>query len=136
MVVLEKMTTEMKICLQAWEKCQKACTKTMNYCLEKGDRYADMKLVCILRDCAEMCAMCVNLATDGSEFMGRTCQICAEMCERSSAACQAAIDDPQMKACAAACRQCAESSASIGRMATSYYRRENFLTPEALLAHA
>jgi hypothetical protein len=136
MVVLETMTTETKLCLQAWENCQKACTQAMNYCLQQGSKYLDMNLMSVLRDCAEMCTICANLATDGSEFMGRTSQICREMCERCATACETAIDDPQMKACVDACRQCAQWSASMGRMATSYYRRENFLTPEALLVNA
>jgi hypothetical protein len=136
MVAVEKMTTEMKLCLEAWENCQKACTQTLNYCLQRGGSYTDMKLMCLLRDCAEMSVMCVNLATDGSEFMGRTCQLCAEMCQRCAFVCQNIGNDLELKACADVCRQCAELSASIGRMATSYYQRPNFVTQDALLVNA
>jgi hypothetical protein len=127
MITTESMTAEMQTCIEISTDCQKICLETLNY--YKGSKNVDMNLMCMIRDCAEMSTMCINMIVDGSEFMGRTCEICAEMCDRLSAACERM----RMEEIAIACRKCAESCKTMARMSVSYFRRSNFVTEETLL---
>ncbi|MGM3304841.1 four-helix bundle copper-binding protein [Anabaena sp. WFMT] len=116
MMMTETMTTEMQTCINACMECHKKCLETMTYCMSKGGKYMDMAMMSIMRDCSEMCMMCMNMMMGGSEFMGRTCMLCAEMCDRCAAACEKISDDNKMMECAAACRRCAETCRSMQMM--------------------
>ncbi|MGI0492517.1 four-helix bundle copper-binding protein [Alkalinema pantanalense CENA528] len=98
---------------------------TLNEYLNQQDQQTDINLLCLLRDCSEMCVMTVNLITDGSEFMGRTCQLCSEMCEKCAAVCESVPQNQQLADCAALCRRCAEVCKSMGLQAMAYFRRPN-----------
>ncbi|MFH7029396.1 MAG: four-helix bundle copper-binding protein [Heteroscytonema crispum UTEX LB 1556] len=128
MMVTESMLVSMEACKQVCIECQTTCTETLNYCKTKGNNYIDMTVMCMLRDCAEMCMMCVNMIMDGSEFAGRTCELCAEMCDRAAMACELRNDDETMMATAAMCRKCAENCKFIAQQSASYFRRPNSLT--------
>lgn len=130
----QSMSLEMQRGLQALTMCKKTCTTTLSYYLHNNTQDRDLSLMCLLRDCAEMCLMSTNLMIDGSEFMGRTFLICAEMCDRCAAACEIYSDDPQMMACAEACHACSQYCSSMGRLSSAYFRRPNFDTFEALVA--
>lgn len=124
------MTTETKIaevdaCKLVCIECQTTCINTLNYCKTKDDM--DMTLMCMMRDCAKMCMMCVNMIMDGSEFVGRTCELCAEICIRVAMACEQIHDDTITKT-AATFYNCAEKCQSVAKQSASYFRRPNFLT--------
>jgi hypothetical protein len=113
MMMTESMTTEMQTCINASMECHKICLETMTYCISKGGRYMDMGIMSMMRDCSEICMMCMNMMMGGSEFMGRTCTLCAEMCDSCAAACETISDDSRMSECATACRKCAEACRSM-----------------------
>lgn len=116
MMMTETMTPEMQTCMNACTDCHKMCLETMTYCMSKGGRYMDMSMMSMMRDCSEMCMMCMSMIMGGSEFMGRTCMLCAEMCDRCAMACEMMSDDAKMMECAAACRKCAESCRAMQMM--------------------
>lgn len=116
MMMTESMTTEMQTCMNACMECHKICLETMTYCMSKGGRYMDMGMMSILRDCSEICMMCMNMMIGGSEFMERTCMLCAEMCDRCAAACETISDDSKLMECAAACRRCAETCRAMQKV--------------------
>ncbi|BAZ37067.1 hypothetical protein NIES4101_29880 [Calothrix sp. NIES-4101] len=124
-MVTETMLAKMENCKQVCIECQTTCIETLNYCKTQGN--IDMTLMCMMRDCAEMCMMCVNMIMDGSEFAGRTCELCAEMCVRTALACELHRDE-KIKAVAAICRQCAENCQTIAQQSAAYFRRPNSLT--------
>ncbi|MFB2977539.1 four-helix bundle copper-binding protein [Microseira sp. BLCC-F43] len=98
----------MQTCMQALMECQKTCMETMTYCMTKGGKYMDATMMGMMRDCAQMCMMCMNMTIGGSEFMTSTCMLCAQMCEKCAKACEMMGDDAKMMECATACYKCAE----------------------------
>jgi hypothetical protein len=130
----ESMTSDMQTCLQACTDSHKACLETMAHYMKVAGKSADMNLMCMLRDCAEVSLMCMNLIVDGSEFMGRTATLCAEMCEKCATACEMMTDNAEMMACASVCRYCAETCKTLGRQSVAYFRRPNLVTEETLLS--
>jgi hypothetical protein len=127
MMTTETVIAEIEACKQVCIECQDTCIETVNYCKTLDSKSVDMNLMCMMRDCAEMCMICVNLILDGSEFMGRTCQLCAEMCISTAIACEMS-NDTTLQNCATVCRQCAESCKAMGFKSSSYFRRENTLS--------
>jgi hypothetical protein len=99
----------MQECVQTCLDCHRSCLETVRYCLQQGGRHAEAKHVQLLLDAAEICQLNAGFMLRGSEFHGRTCAVCAEVCERCAQSCDQFGDDPQMRACAEACRRCAES---------------------------
>ncbi len=116
MMMTETMTTEMQNCINACMECHKMCMETMTHCMTKGGKQMDMSMMGMMRDCAEMCMMCMNMMMGGSEFAARTCMLCAEMCDRCAMAGEKMSNDAKMMAFAAACRQCAEACKSMQMM--------------------
>jgi hypothetical protein len=103
-----QMSEEMQRCIQACLDCHRICLETVTHCLQMGGKHADPAHIRLLLDCAEICQTSANFMLRGSDLHGRTCAVCAEVCERCAQDC-AQFDDAQMKACAEACRRCAES---------------------------
>jgi hypothetical protein len=108
MLKTESMSTEIQTCLSAIKECQKACMESMAYCMSKGGKYIDVRVMSIMRDCAEMCMMCANMMKGSSEFVGRTCMLCYQICEKCAEACENWSDDKKIMECIIACRKCAE----------------------------
>ncbi|WP_427159989.1 four-helix bundle copper-binding protein [Aliinostoc sp. HNIBRCY26] len=133
-MINESISTTMEAAKQICIECQTTCTDTLKYCKNQGSKYIDMAMMSMLRDCAEMCMMCVNMIDDGSEFMGNTCGLCAQICDRTAMACEQMSNDPTMMLCAAICRQCAESCHAMSLNAAAYFRRASSVTEEALLS--
>jgi hypothetical protein len=129
----ESMTSEMKMYLQVWADCYKVCTEAINHCSQRENRCLDMTLLCLLRDCAEMCQLCSNMMIDGSEFMGRAAILCAEMCEKCAIACEQLGENSKLMDITAACRQCAVHSKFVGTKSMAYFRRTNLVTEPTLL---
>lgn len=127
------MTEEMQTCLEACTNTQKMCLDMISYCMKQDEKHRDMHLICMMRDCAEMCLLCINMIMDGSEFMGRTSALCAEMCERCAIACEHFSGDAKMMECATMFHTCATSCKTMGRMAMAYFRRSNLVTEETLM---
>ena len=110
------MTQEMQKCIEECLSCYSSCTQTAQHCLEMGGKHADPNHIRTLLDCAAICRTSADFMLRGSQFHGRTCAVCAEICLVCEQACRSMGDDKMMKACAEACRRCAQS---CERMATA-----------------
>ncbi|BAY27575.1 hypothetical protein NIES2100_74000 [Calothrix sp. NIES-2100] len=134
MIATESILSELEACKQICIESQTACIDTLKYCKSQGGQYMDMTMMSMMRDCAEMCMMCVNMINDGSEFMGNTCSLCAQICDRTAMACEQMSGDDTMKFCAAICRKCAEYCNKLGLNSASYFRRSSLVTEDALMS--
>ncbi|MBE9006484.1 four-helix bundle copper-binding protein [Fortiea sp. LEGE XX443] len=133
-MIIESILAEMEACKQICIECQTTCIDTLKYCKHRGGKYMDMSMISMMRDCAEMCTMCVNMINDGSEFMGNTCSLCAQICDRTAITCEQTSGDATMMFCAAMCRKCAEYCNKMGLNSASYFRRSSLVTEDALLS--
>jgi hypothetical protein len=129
--ILSQMQAGKEICIE----CQTTCIDTLKYCQIQGGKYSDIQMMSMMRDCAEMCMMCVNMINDGSEFMGNTCSLCAEICNRTAIICDKMASDATMMFCAAICRHCAEFCKTMGLNSASYFRRSSLVTDELILSY-
>jgi hypothetical protein len=98
-------------CIQNCLDCHHACLSTVTvYCLPQlGQQHTDVDHLCLLLDCAEICQTSANFMLHGSDFHTRTCQICAEICDRCATDCERFAPNDQMQVCAETCRRCANS---------------------------
>lgn len=108
---------EMQQCIQNCLDCHRICVETAAHCLQVGGTHAEASHITTLLDCAEICQTSANFMLRGSMFHGRTCGVCADVCERCAQECALMTDDAQMQACAEACRRCAESCRQMAMMA-------------------
>jgi hypothetical protein len=134
MMETEFLLAEMEACKQICIECQTTCIDTLKYCKNQNSKYIDMTMMTMLRDCAEICMMCVNMINDGSEFMGNTCSLCAQICDRTAMVCEKMSGNVTMMLCAAICRQCAQSCNAMGLNSASYFRRSSLVSADALLS--
>ena len=96
-------------CIDNCTECHRVCLETAIYCLSGDGGHADAQHVVLLLDCAQICATSADFMIRKSVAHGRTCALCAEICERCAQACEAFGDDSQMTLCAEVCRRCAQS---------------------------
>jgi hypothetical protein len=113
MMMTESLTTEMQNCINATTECHKICLETMTYCMSQGGKYMSANLISAMRDSSEFCMICTNMLISGSLFAGKTCALCAEICDRCALACENISTDKKMTACASACRKCAEACRGV-----------------------
>jgi hypothetical protein len=113
----QQMSQDMQRCIQECLNCHSICLQTAAYCLQMGGKHADPRHMTLLLDCAEICQTSANFMLRGSDLHGRTCGVCAEVCERCAQSCDHMGDDAMMKACADQCRRCAESCRHMAAMA-------------------
>jgi len=97
-------------CLSKCEECYRDCTRTVQYCLEKGGHHATAPHIKLLLDCAEICQTNANFLTRSSAMHQATCEACAKICDACAKECEAmSANDPQMKKCADSTLACAKS---------------------------
>jgi hypothetical protein len=94
-------------------RCQDVCLETVTHALRRGGRYAEEELIGALLDATDVCRTSIDFLRRGSPLRGRTCAVCAEICERAAEACETFPGDPVMRACAEACRRCAAACREI-----------------------
>lgn len=111
----------MKECIDVCLETQRVCTQTVPHCLAQGGLYSDLKLIHLLLECAEFCALNANFMMRGSERHYSTCRLCAEICEQCAIACAHFADDIFMTRCAEACRK---SLDACNHMADSETKKE------------
>ena len=99
----------MQECIDRCQTCQETCLETVQHCLQKGGKHAEATHISTLLACAEICDTSARFMLLGSEFDGRVCGVCAEVCEACAVSCERMADDETMQACADECRRCAES---------------------------
>jgi hypothetical protein len=99
----------MQECIEECLNCHAVCTMTAQHALVKGGDYADVNVVGVLLDCAELCQVSANFMLRGSPFHAVTCAACAELCRACEEVCRTVPGDEQMEHCADVCAACAES---------------------------
>jgi hypothetical protein len=112
----QAMSADMQRCIRECMNCHAVCLETVTHCLEVGGKHAEVSHIRLLLDCADICQTSADYMLRGSDLHGRTCAVCAEVCERCAASCARMGDDAQMQACAEACRTCAESCQQMANM--------------------
>lgn len=111
-----KRAKEMEQCIEDCMDCHSICMETTIYCMEKGGKYADPKLMRMLRDCSEMCQTTANFMLRGSPMCSRMCSMCAEICMECADMCGQFKGDKMMTSCADVCRRCAKSCEMMAGM--------------------
>ena len=111
-----EMSTMMQQCIQECQSCHSICESTISHCLQMGGKHAEPSHIGLLRDCAQICTTSADFMMRGSPLHGRTCGVCAEVCERCAQSCEQFADDPVMQQCAEACRTCAASCREMAAM--------------------
>lgn len=103
---LDKKTEE---CIEACVSCYQTCVRTKMHCIEKGGDHAEKNHLALLSICAEACKLSTHAMLIESEFQGKICGICADICTRCATDCETFRDDEIMQTCADVCRQCASA---------------------------
>jgi hypothetical protein len=107
---IQEISAEMQQCIQNCLECHSSCLATIPHCLKMGGKHAAPEHITLLYTCAEICQTSANFMLVNSPMHGRTCAVCAELCERCGQECESmANGDQHMLACAQICRRCAES---------------------------
>jgi hypothetical protein len=99
----------MQECIEECLNCHAVCTMTAQHCLVKGGEHADVNVVGVLLDCAELCQVSANFMLRGSPFHAVTCAAAAELCRACEEVCRTVADDEQMEHCADVCAACGDS---------------------------
>ena len=100
---------DLRRCIHECDDCHDACAAAVSHCLEMGGRHAAAAHIRLLLDCAEICRTAAGFMLRGSDLHRLTCGVCAQVCERCAASCEALRADDTMRACAEECRLCAAS---------------------------
>jgi hypothetical protein len=103
------ISEDMRLCTQNCLECYAICVQTLQYCLQKGGKYAEASHIRLLEDCAAICQTSAGFMLRGSPLHVLTCGACAEVCLRCAESCERIADDTQLRACADLCRRCADS---------------------------
>ena len=105
-----QMSQDMRRCVEECTTCHQVCLQTIQHCLSMGGKHAEQPHIRLLADCAQICAVSADFMLRGSTLHGRTCGVCADVCQRCADDCdRVAGGDAQMKSCAETCRRCADS---------------------------
>ena len=97
------MQQRIATCLACYQSCLDSAT---GHCLEKGGAHTDPRHLRLMLDCAEICRTSADFLIRGSEHLGLTCALCAQICERCATDCER-FEDAHMQTCAETCRRCA-----------------------------
>lgn len=106
---MQRLSPEMQECIDHCQECQEICLEAVDHGLRQGGPHAEAGHIRLLLDCAEICRTSAGFMLRGSELHGRTCAVCAEICERCARDCEGFEDDDLLKQCAEICARCAES---------------------------
>lgn len=114
----QKMTEEMRRCIQECLSCHAICVETVQHCLGLGGKHSKPEHIATLAACAEMCQASANIMLIGSELHTRSCGACADFCRECADDCRAMADnDLTMVKCADTCSRCAETCAQMAHAA-------------------
>lgn len=113
-------TQELEQCIKDCLDCYKLCIKTISHCLEKGGKHAEASHIALMKDCADMCRTSADFMLRNSNWSGRICSLCADICIECATSCDKLADDEHMRECADMCRRCAESCKRMAEMAAQH----------------
>ena len=106
----QQVTNEMRECIDNCLRCYAICLETAQHCLMLGGKHAEPQHIRLMLDCAKICQTSAEFMLGGSQYHGRTCAVCAELCRACAKDCDSMADgDETMQQCADICRRCAES---------------------------
>ena len=106
----------MQECIEECLNCHAVCTMTAQHCLVKGGEHADVNVVGVLLDCAELCQVSANFMLRGSPFHAVTCAASAELCRACEEVCRTVSGDEQMDHCADVCASCGDACEQMAAM--------------------
>ena len=113
----DDLSNETLTCINDCGECAVVCEQTARHCLQMGGEHAGPEHQALMRDCAAICTLSVELMARSSTFAVQTCRLCAETCQACADGCERlANGDEAMQECAETCRACA---ASCERMAAA-----------------
>jgi hypothetical protein len=98
---------DLRGCIAACRDCHDICLETITYCLSFGAQHAAANHICLLMDCAQICATSADFMSRVSPRHVHTCRVCADVCERCAISCEQ-LAGAEMRRCAEECRRCAE----------------------------
>ena len=108
------------------QECIVKCLDCRSVCMRVADHYMGLKTVISespdvrpLLNCADICATAARFMLRGSEFSRELCLFCAEVCNSCAGQFSGVRDAAEIKACVAACRQCAECCERMAGVATA-----------------
>lgn len=103
-------------CIEECLNCHATCTMAAQYCLSEGGDLADIDLVSVIADCAEICQTSANFMLRGSPYHTVTCGACAVLCRACEEACREHAENEQLLHCAEECARCAEACERMAEM--------------------
>jgi len=113
--VMHELSSEMKSCIEACQRCYATCLQTaMHHCLETGGPHTEPKHFRLMMACAETCRTSAALMLIGSDHHRAQCALCAKLCESCARDCERIGG---MADCVAACRACATECRSMSGQA-------------------
>jgi hypothetical protein len=108
-------------CISACYACATAAKQCAEECLAEKDPQLFAACVKLNQDCSTICLVAAIMMAGDSDFVKRTCELCAEICEACAAACEKHAQVAHCQSCIAACRKCAAEcravSGSVSRAA-------------------
>jgi hypothetical protein len=109
-VAHQMLSQEMRQCIKECAACHEVCAETVQHCLQMGGKHAEPAHIRLLLDCAQICDTSKDFMLRMSDLHGRTCGVCAEVCQKCAGDCdRLGGGEAQMKTCAETCRRCADS---------------------------
>lgn len=102
-------------CILDCTECHDICLETLNYCLEKGGRYAEAPHVRLLLDGAQLCQATIDFLLRKSDWQGQMCTVCADVCDQCAESCSQFQDDVQMAACGDICQRAVASCRTVAQ---------------------
>lgn len=95
-------------CVDACLAAHRACTESVIHGLQQGGDVGEWDLVQLLLDCADISETAANFLLRSSRLHHLTCQVTAEIADRTATACEKhAADDALLRETAEACRRAA-----------------------------
>ena len=97
-------------CINHCTRCHAVCLRTAAHCLRAG---CGAEMIATLQVCADLCRASADTLLRASTLQRIVCRACAEVCAKCAAACEALVNDAQLKECTAVCLSCFDACAAI-----------------------
>ncbi|MEX0780505.1 MAG: four-helix bundle copper-binding protein [Balneolales bacterium] len=106
-------------CIDACNQCAVTCEHCASSCLQE-DNVSDLaRCIALDHNCADICLLASKLMSNGSEFSGKFCAMCADVCETCGKECEKHSSMGHCRDCAEACFQCAKVCREMAETAVS-----------------
>lgn len=112
-----------------YESCISACYACATACKQCADEFVNAQepekfapALKLAQDCSTMCLVAAIMMAGDSDFVKRTCELCADICEAAADACQKHAHLAHGKGCADACRSCAAACRELIFKNSAYAR--------------